>query len=128
MRYFSTMARARGALALDTGFDPFLSGGWGRCTKAKLADAGYAVDAAEARRSDVEKAKLPRAVLFCWASDCGGREGDGDAWDYDLSLSIPPDDYRGWECPVIARFAAHSRAQAIKIATQRYGSQFSAIS
>lgn len=44
MRYFSTMKAARGALALDTGFDPFISGGWGRCTLAKLADAGYAVD------------------------------------------------------------------------------------
>ncbi len=42
--YYRTMKQARGALALDTGFDPFLTGGWGRCTKAKLAEHGYIVD------------------------------------------------------------------------------------
>lgn len=52
-KYYSTMSAARGALALDTGFDPFVSGGWGRCTKAKLAEQGYVVDprrAAEIQR------------------------------------------------------------------------------
>lgn len=43
-KYFATVKDARGALSLDTGFDPFLSGGWGRCTKEKLAEAGYVVD------------------------------------------------------------------------------------
>ena len=43
-KYFETVKDARGALGLDTGFDPFLSGGLGRCTKEKLAEAGYVVD------------------------------------------------------------------------------------
>lgn len=43
-RYYRTVAQARGALALDVGFDPFVSGGWGRCTKKKLAEHGYLVD------------------------------------------------------------------------------------
>ena len=47
MKAYRTMKAARSALALDTGFDPFLCGG-GRCTKAKLAELGYTVDAAKA--------------------------------------------------------------------------------
>jgi hypothetical protein len=43
-RYYRTVREARGALSLDVGFDPFTSGGWGRCTKAKLAEQGYVVD------------------------------------------------------------------------------------
>ena len=43
-KFYRTVRAARSALALDTGFDPFISGGWGRCTKAKLANAGYVVD------------------------------------------------------------------------------------
>ncbi len=47
---YRTVAEARNALALDTGFDPFRVGGWGRCTRAKLAAAGYPVDPKEWER------------------------------------------------------------------------------
>jgi hypothetical protein len=57
MRYYPTIKAARGALALDTGFDPFISGGWGRCTKAALADAGYPVDPARAQSQCEEERK-----------------------------------------------------------------------
>lgn len=42
--YYPTIKAARAALALEIGFDPFISGGWGRPSKAKLAAAGYPVD------------------------------------------------------------------------------------
>lgn len=60
-RVFRTMQDARRALALDTGFDPFISGGWGRCTKQKLADAGYVVDPAEVRSRQEEADAWGRA-------------------------------------------------------------------
>ncbi len=47
MKFYRTMKAARGALALDCGFDPFTSGGWGRCTNAKLAEHGYVVNPAQ---------------------------------------------------------------------------------
>jgi hypothetical protein len=46
---YPTIQAARDALSLDTGFDPFTSGGWGRPTRAKLARAGYVVDPAAYR-------------------------------------------------------------------------------
>ena len=49
MQTYRTMKAARSALALDTGYDPFLCGG-GRCTKAMLGELGYVVDAAEVDR------------------------------------------------------------------------------
>lgn len=42
--FFATIREARSRLALDVGFDPFISGGWGRCTIARLAAEGYYVD------------------------------------------------------------------------------------
>jgi hypothetical protein len=57
-KIYPTIRAARNALALDTGFDPFLSGGaWGRPTKAKLAAAGYVVDPAACKREQLERAR-----------------------------------------------------------------------
>ena len=59
-KVYRTIREARNALALDTGFDPFLSGGWGRCTKAKLAEAGYPVDPKEWKRRQQERQEWER--------------------------------------------------------------------
>lgn len=48
-KYYMTVRAARAAACLDAGFDPFRSGGWGRCTKASLAARGYIVDPARAK-------------------------------------------------------------------------------
>ena len=78
-RYYRTMRAARVALALDTGFDPFLSGGWGRCTKAKLADSGYVVDprkAAELERGhhcsvcQTELTEEENGTARVWPTEC----------------------------------------------------------
>jgi len=83
-RLFASMKIARNAMCLDMGFDPFMLGGLGRCTKQKLAEMGYTVDPTALKKRDEERNKLPEAGLFCWAMDCGGREGDGQIWDYDV--------------------------------------------
>lgn len=72
VRYYATVAEARNAASLDAGFDPFVSGGWGRCTKATLADHGYVVDPAEARRQRDRREGCGRTP------GCGspGREGE----------------------------------------------------
>jgi len=46
IKVYRTIAEARQALAADMGYDPFLCGR-GRCTAAKLAEAGYHVDPKE---------------------------------------------------------------------------------
>jgi hypothetical protein len=62
-KVYRTMADARMALALDTGFDPFVSGGWGRCTKEKLAAAGYVVDPKEwDRRKEEEEERVSKGL------------------------------------------------------------------
>lgn len=57
--YYSSIAAARNALAMDYGFDPFLHGGIGgfsRPTKATMADLGYPVDAKIAAAQDADEA------------------------------------------------------------------------
>jgi hypothetical protein len=65
---YRTIREARSALAINTGFDPFLSGGWGRCTKAKLADAGYVVDPRKWRRQQQQRQQREARVL---CRECG---------------------------------------------------------
>lgn len=74
-RHYTTVREARGRLALDTGFDPFISGGWGRCTKAKLADAGYPVDHRIAEQERREREQAGRC------HECGVEVGL--EWQYD---------------------------------------------
>jgi hypothetical protein len=95
---YRTVADARNALCLDTGYDPFVTGHVpGRCTRASLASLGYLVDATraaadEARRASrvltpAEADRLCRPVGTCarghlWSVDqyggqcpsCGGSE------------------------------------------------------
>lgn len=74
-KYYRSMQDARGALALDTGFDPFLCGGWGRCTKAKLAEAGYVVDAIRAaQQAEQAKARRESAEREYQQREAGQRE------------------------------------------------------
>lgn len=59
MKVYATVREARNALCLDTGFDPFTAGHVrGRCTKAKLEELGYMVDAKVA----AERAKEHRCA------------------------------------------------------------------
>lgn len=67
-KVYRTIRDARNALALDAGFDPFVSGGWGRCTKARLAAAGYVVDPAEWRRQRDERKQRIQAGM---CRECG---------------------------------------------------------
>jgi hypothetical protein len=53
-KVYRTVREARSALALDAGFDPF-SIRRERCTKAKLAAAGYTVDQKEWKRRQRER-------------------------------------------------------------------------
>ena len=53
-KIYRTMKSARGALALDTGYDPFRVHHI-RCTKATLAEYGYSVDPAEVARREREQ-------------------------------------------------------------------------
>jgi hypothetical protein len=58
-KVYRTVREARNALALDVGFDPF-SIRRGRCTKAKLAAAGYIVDKKEWERLQRKRQELER--------------------------------------------------------------------
>jgi hypothetical protein len=75
-KVYASVAEARNALCLDTGFDPFLTGHVkGRCTKKALADLGYIVDAKIA----AERAKEHRCAVCQVTLDL---EYDGARWEY----------------------------------------------
>ena len=64
-KIYRTVRDARSALALDTGFDPFATGHVkGRCTKAKLLELGYRVDAAlAAERAKEHRCKVCQVLV-----------------------------------------------------------------
>ena len=117
---YRTLATARQAASLDCGFDPFRVGGWGRCTRATLATHGYLVDPrAYARREEAARALPNVLALFCWADDCGGREGDGELWDYDVSVRYADGrlDASGLVARTdLGRIQARSRTEATRLA------------
>jgi len=87
-RHYQTVREARNALALDTGFDPFVVN-HERCTKDALACYGYPVDAVIARKEEERRSsklltreqadRLLRPVGQCtnahqWAVDTYGND------------------------------------------------------
>jgi hypothetical protein len=70
MKYYKTLKGALNDLCLDTGFNPFLSGGirsqsgrvHKRATKAALADLGYVVDPIMAQRKEEAAAERERQL------------------------------------------------------------------
>lgn len=150
---FATQADAHAALCLDYGFDPWLGKQpiiddqgrrWHKSSLKALAALGYPVMTAVERRAEAQhRTSLPELHLFCWADDCGGREGDGTAWDYDCTLvwpltsnsrhyaarfpwlNLPSDiDHRR---QALGRITASTRAEALREAREKFAGQFSRI-
>lgn len=57
---------------------------------------------------------FPRIEVFCWAEDCGGREGDGDAYDYDADLIEQS------RSTHLGRVSARSRDEARKAVAEQW--------
>ncbi len=155
-QHFRTIREARGAMALDYGFDPFTVGQavrgedgqlYRRPTKAAMAATGYPVMTAAERREEkteiTRRETLPELHLSCWADDCGGREGDGELWDYECTLVGRPSeaarDYqrRFPHLGLPSHLAIHeerlgciparSRDEARRIAEEKFAGRFSRI-
>lgn len=140
MSKYMTIGEAANAMCLELGYDPFLHGpvraagrNWHKVSLASLRAMGYIVMTKAERQEERKKRdELPILQAFCWAADCGGREGDGTEWDYSLSLYTPQQD-GGWRCPQydehvdLGMIKAKSRAEAKAKIMAQFRGKFSSI-